>query len=34
MKKNGINFLDVENEEKQVYDFINKNGAGIVVVSS
>ena len=29
-----INFWDVENEEKQVYDFINKNGAGIVVVSS
>ena len=33
-EKNGINFWDVENEEKQVYDFINKNGAGIVVVSS
>lgn len=33
-EKNGINFLDVENEEKQVYDFINKNGAGIVVVFS
>lgn len=33
-EKNGINFWGVENEEKQVYDFINKNGAGIVVVSS
>ena len=33
-EKDGISLWDVENEEKQVYDFINTNGAGIVVVSS